>query len=216
MGKVKNPELKPNDRIILIHMPGEKLTIGTKGKVKKIVKTPSFPGSLGYSYDVEWYDENGDVISTLSLIPEADSWLLDDTSINETKKKILSIDDIEKRANFLDLFKKKDYNHILEFFEHIRTLGVVNMYESTQFLGETKEYLEKYFNLYRYNHDISEENEELIEKIIEMTENIRNIMISASIYDLEQKNIEITASSVTNRFRRLKKELLMEFINKKS
>jgi len=60
--------------------------------------------------------------------------------------------------------------------------------------------------------DLSDEDEELIEKIKNMSENVRNIMISAAITDLEQKNREITVTSATNRFNRLAGELLRWFM----
>ena len=54
--------------------------------------------------------------------------------------------------------------------------------------------------------------EELIEKIIEKSEMVRNIMISAAIADLERKNNEITGRSATNRVNRLATELVKEFM----
>lgn len=94
----------------------------------------------------------------------------------------------------------------------IRDLGVVNMLQSGQFLGQTKEYLTKYFDLYRMQRDLDDNDEELIEKIIDMGEKVRNIMISASITDLERKNQEITPQSATNRVNRLTKEILKWYI----
>ena len=37
----------------------------------------------------------------------------------------------------------------MEYLEIIRRLGVVNMFQSGQFLSQTKEYLTKYFDLHR-------------------------------------------------------------------
>jgi hypothetical protein len=45
-----------------------------------------------------------------------------------------------------------------------------------------------------------------------MGEKVRNIMISASITDLERKNQEITPQSATNRVNRLTKEILQWYI----
>ncbi len=77
MSKKQNPKLKEGDRIVLIYMPGEDIDTGTKGKVKKITPQPSFGSEFDYMYDVEWYDEDDKVISTLSLIPQSDTWMLD-------------------------------------------------------------------------------------------------------------------------------------------
>ena len=114
--------------------------------------------------------------------------------------------------NTITLFKKSDLKYVMEYLDIIRRLGVVNMFESGQFLNQTKEYLTKYFDLYRMQQDLDDKNKEMIEKILEMSENVRNIMISAAINDLEQKNIEITGSSATYRVNRLATEVVKHFM----
>ena len=211
----KNPQLKENDRIVLIYMPGESLETGTKGKVLKIERVPSFGGDKdGIQYRVEWYNDNEDVISTLSLLPDSDTWILDP----EFKSKSLQerrFDDLEpliKHHEWAKLFKKSDLKYIMEFLELIRQLGVVNMFQSGQFLGQTKDYITKYFDLHRMQRELDENDEELIEQIIERSEMVRNIMISAAVTDLERKNTEITGRSATNRVNRLASELVKEFM----
>jgi hypothetical protein len=86
------------------------------------------------------------------------------------------------------------------------------MFESGQFLGKTEEYLTKYFDLYRMQQDLDDKDEELIKKILEMSEIVRNIMISAAINDLEQKNKEITGSSATYRVNKLATEVVKYFM----
>jgi hypothetical protein len=216
MSKKKNPPLKEGDRIVLIYMPGENLDPGTKGKVVKIEKTPSFGDGSDYQYRVEWFDDNNKVISTLSLIPGSDSWLFDPEylmdSLNEVK--IVNLDDLINRHNWSKLFKKSDLKYILEFLELIRQLGVVNMFQSGQFLGQTTEWFKKYFDLYKMQRELDDNQEELIEKITEMGEKVRNIMISASITDLERNNKEITSSSATNRMKKLSNEVVKHFMGK--
>lgn len=214
MNKKQNPELKEGDRIVLIYMPGEDLDTGTKGKVKKIGQQPSFGSEFNYKYDVEWYDDNGNVISSLSLLPQGDIWMLDPefNQKNLQEARFTDLDDLIRHHEWSKLFKKVDLQYVLDFLMAIRELGVVNMFESGQFLGQTKEYLTKYFDLYRMQQDLDDNDEELIEKIIDMGEKVRNIMISAAITDLEQQNKEITSQSVTNRINRLKKEILQWYI----
>jgi hypothetical protein len=60
--------------------------------------------------------------------------------------------------------------------------------------------------------ELDENDEELIEKIIEKSEMVRNIMISAAVSDLERKNTEITGRSATNRVNRLATEVVKEFM----
>jgi len=217
MNKKKNPKLKEGDRIVLIYMPGEDVDTGTKGKVKSIGQSPSFNGRIGYMYNVEWYDDDNKVISTLSLLPETDSWILDpeytQNDLNESKNRVITdLDELINRHEWLRLFKKSDLKYIMEYLEVIRQLGVVNMFQSSQFLGQTKDYLTAYFNLHRMQRDLDEDDEEMIEKILEMSENVRNIMISAAVTDLERNNKEITGISATNRVNKLSTEVVKHFM----
>ena len=219
MNKKKNPQLKVGDRIILIYMPGEDIDTGTKGRVKSIGQAPTFGGSPDYMYNVEWFDDDDKVISTLSLLPEVDSWILDpeftQNDLNEAKNRVITdLDELISRHEWSRLFKKSDLKYILDYLEVIRQLGVVNMFQSGQFLGQTKDYLTKYFDLYRMQRELDDNDEEMIEKILEMSENVRNIMISAAVTDLEQKNVEITGKSATNRVNRLATELVKHFMGR--
>ena len=214
MSKKQNPKLKEGDRIVLIYMPGEDVDTGTKGKVKRIGQQPSFGSEFDYMYDVEWYDDDEKVISTLSLLPQTDTWMLDreytQNDLNEGR--IIDLDELIKRHEWSRLFKKSDLKYVMEYLEIIRRLGVVNMFQSGQFLSQTEEYLTKYFDLYRMQQDLDNKDEEMIEKILEMSENVRNIMISAAINDLEQKNKEITGSSATYRVNKLATEVVKYFM----
>jgi hypothetical protein len=214
MSKKKNPELKKDDRIVLVYMPGEDIDAGTKGKVTNVSKAPSFGGKSDFIYNVEWYDDDDKVISLLSLLPDNDSWILDreyiQNDLNESK--IVDLDDLIRRHEWSRLFKKSDLKYLIDYLGAIRELSVVNMLQSGQFLGQTKEYLTKYFDLYRMQRELDDNHEELIEKIINMSQKVRNIMISAAINDLEQNNIEITPESATKRVNKLSNEVLKHFI----
>lgn len=219
MSKKKNPQLKQGDRIILIYMPGEDIDTGTKGRVKSIGQAPTFGGSPDYMYNIDWLDDDNKVISTLSLLPEVDSWILDpeftQNDLNESKSRVITdLDELIKRHEWSRLFKKSDLKYIMEYLEVIRQLGVVNMFQSGQFLGQTKDYLTKYFDLYRMQRELDDNDEEKIEKVLEMSENVRNIMISAAIRDLEQNNKEITGQSATHRVNRLATELVKHFMGR--
>ena len=214
MSKNKTPKLKEGDRKELIYKPGENIVHGTKRKVKKIGQQPSFGSEFDYMYDVEWYDDDENVISSLSLLPQSDTWMLDPefNQKNLQEARFTELDDLINHHEWSKLFKKSDLQYILDFLMVIRELGVVNMMESGQFLGQTSEYLKKYFDLYRMQREIDDNKEELIEKVIDMGENVRNIMISAAITDLEQKKQEITGRSATNRLNRLAGEILKWYI----
>ena len=217
MSKKQNPKLKEGDRIVLIYMPGEDVDTGTKGKVKRIGQQPSFGSEFDYMYDVEWYDDDEKVISTLSLLPQTDTWMLDreysQNDLNDLNEgRNIDLDELIKRHEWSRLFKKSDLKSIMEYLNAIKRLGVVNMFESGQFLGKTEDYLTTYFNLYRKQQDLDDKDEELIKKILEMSEMVRNIMISAAVTDLEQKNKEITGSSATHRVNKLATEVVKYFM----
>ena len=210
MSKKQNPKLKEGDRIVLIYMPGEDVDTGTKGKVRKITQQPSFDSEFNYMYDVEWYDDNENVISTLSLIPQSDTWMLDPefSQKNLQEARFTDLDDLIRHHEWSTLFKKADLQYVLDFLMAIRDLGVVNMLQSGQFLGETKEYLTKYFDLYQMGRKIDKDDKELIKKIIDMGDKVRNIMILASMTDLERQKRKLTSELVTKRLNRLRIEIL--------
>lgn len=64
-----NPKVKIGDRVVCIQMQGDNdsVPIGTKGTVQKISKDP-----WGNQIEVKW--DNG---STLSLLDDADVWMLE-------------------------------------------------------------------------------------------------------------------------------------------
>ena len=108
-----NPELKKDDRIVLVHMDGESLGAGIKGKVTGIENVPKFTSSdIGVQYRVEWYDESNNIFSMLSLIPETDAWIIDtDYEVESLQEiKIKDVDDLVKIGEFLSLFDKGEIN----------------------------------------------------------------------------------------------------------
>jgi len=210
MSKNKNPKLKEGDRIVLIYMPGEDIDTGTKGKVIKIGQQPSSNSEFDYLYEMEWYDDDGNVISSLSLLPQSDTWMLDPefSQKNLQEARFTDLDDLIRHHEWSTLFKKADLQYVLDFLMAIRDLGVVNMLQSGQFLGETKEYLTKYFDLYQMGRKIDKDDKELIKKIIDMGDKVRNIMILASMTDLERQKRKLTSELVTKRLNRLRIEIL--------
>ena len=74
-----NPKLEVGDRIMLIHMYGEDISIGSKGKVIGFNQQPKMRSTdSGMGYWVEFYDPDTEkFISKLTLIPEDDVWIYD-------------------------------------------------------------------------------------------------------------------------------------------
>ena len=73
--KKRNQDLEIGDRVLLLHMEGEDL-YDIEGVVKEISPIPKFTNEdLGFMYTMEWYNDEGNVISTLSMMPETDKWV---------------------------------------------------------------------------------------------------------------------------------------------
>ena len=71
----KNSELKVGDRVWLVYMLGETFS-DMEGVVTSIGQSPKDkPEDSGIMYNMKWYDDDGKVVSTLSLIPETDKWV---------------------------------------------------------------------------------------------------------------------------------------------
>ena len=225
MRKKLNPELKEGDRIVLVHMDGESLGAGIKGKVLKIEKTPKFTSNdIGFQYGVEWYDENDNVMSNLSLIPDSDAWILDsDYDIEPIHEmNIKDVDDLVSVGEFLGLFNRGELNKIYQFLELERRLGTHNMFtEGGKFILSGPDYIKDYIKLKSYEREFDEDQEELIEKIIEMSQETKDIFIRAAMKLLENENKEVSVRNIQRSMQRLantaKKFWMQEahkFINK--
>jgi hypothetical protein len=221
-----NPKLKEGDRIVLVHMDGESLGTGIKGKVTNIEQTPKFSSSdLGFQYAVEWYDYDDKVISRLSLIPESDAWILDSDYDIEPLQEIINIkdvDDLVSIGEFLGLFNRGELNKIYKFLELERRLGTHNMFtEGGKFILSGPDYIKDYIKLKSYESEFDEDKEEIIEKLIEMSQETKDIFIRAAMKLLENENKEVSVRNIQRSMQRLantaKKFWMQEahkFINK--
>lgn len=218
MSKKQSPKLKVGDRIVLINMPGENIFIGTKGKVKRIGQQPSFGSEFDYMYDVEWYDDDEKVISTLSLLPQTDTWMLDReyTQNDLNEEKFTDLDELERKINFLKSFKKKDLQDIMEYVENLRGVGLVNTLEMGQFIGSGREYLQKFVDFHKMRNNLSSEEENLLEKALDMSDIVRNNLINAGVEILEKNKQEITAEKVKRNMNVLIKGILEHFMRNTS
>jgi hypothetical protein len=189
MKKNINPELKKNDRIILIHMNGETMGSGIKGKVLKKVSLPNSSDM----YEVEWYEDDYDskVISKLSLIVGIDSWIFD-----MDQKQIQE----HNFSDFLKLMSKSDRNKIIELFNLERDLSTHNMFtEGGKFLACGPEYIKDYIKLKSYDNNFTEDQNDIIDEIISKSQETKDILIRSAIKSLEDNKEEITISKVQTR-----------------
>jgi hypothetical protein len=210
-----NPELKTGDRIMLLHMNDEDIPPGTKGKVIKIANTPKFTkDDLGFMYDMEWYGDEGNVISKLSMSPENDGWVYDKmyymetpTDINESKYE--NLDDVMKSYKVVSSLPKTEMKIIQTYLELIRELGIVNMFEAPMFVGASKSYLQDFIKIKSYERDF---DEDLVEQILDMADEVRNIIISKSIQTVEERGQEPTINNIQREMKLLSQMCVKYFM----
>jgi len=200
-----NPKLEVGDRIILVHMDGEDVGPGTKGEVIKIEKMPSFGSSIDYQYRVNWFDDNGKVISTLSLLPDADGWIIDqEEKENIQEINFKNLDDLIAKGEFLACFSKRELEEVYKFLELERQIGSHNMaMEGGKFLLMGPDYIKDFFKLQSYHIKPDEDKEILIKKLINRSEDIYNLFIRASMKYLENKEIDYSLKDVQKTMVRL-------------
>ena len=205
MKKGLNPKLETGDRIILVHMEGEDVGAGTKGKVIKLEKTPSFGKSPDYQYRVEWFDDEGKVISTLALLPDVDGWIIDEEEKENIQEiNFRSLDDLISKGDFLACFSKRDLDEIYKFLELERQIGSHNMaMEGGKFLLMGPDYIRDFFKLQSYHITPDEDKQILIDKLIGRAQDMYDLFVRASIKYLENKDSEITIPAVQRTMGRL-------------
>ena len=204
MKKGLNPKLDVGDRIILVHMDGEDVGPGTKGEVIKIEKIPSFGGSVDYQYRINWFDDGGKVISTLSLLPDIDGWLLDEEKGDIQEINFKSLDDLISKGDFLACFSKRDLDEVYKFLELERRIGSHNMaMEGGKFLLMGPDYIRDFFKLQSYHREPDEVKQILIDKLVDRAQDMYDLFVRASIKYLENKDKEITIPAVQKTMGRL-------------
>lgn len=204
MKKGLNPKLEVGDRIILVHMDGEDVGPGTKGEVIKIEKTPSFGGESNYQYRVNWFNDEGEVISTLSLLPDIDGWLLDEEKKDIQEINFKNLDDLISKGDFLSCFSKRDLDEIYKFLELERQIGSHNMaMEGGKFLLMGPDYIRDFFKLQSYHRKPDEDKQILIDKLVDRAQDMYDLFVRASIKYLENKDSEITIPAVQRTMGRL-------------
>jgi hypothetical protein len=221
-----NPELKKDDRIVLVHMDGESLGAGIKGKVISLENVPKFTGrDIGVQYRVEWYDENNNIFSRLSLIPEEDAWIIDtDYDVESLQEiKIKDVDDLVAWGDFLTTFGKDDLNSICEFLELERRSGFFNMAtEGGRFLLSGRDYIKSFIKLksFEINFDAKDKNTHKL--LLSRAQEVRDIFIRGAMKYLEEKdqepdipNIQKTMQKLARTSKEWWKNNANKYLNKK-
>ena len=111
-----------------------------------------------------------------------------------------NIDKVMELSEYLSSFKKSELRTINDYLLKIRNLGVVNMFQSGDFLMMTKQYFLDFMKLESYKRDFDEDE---INEIADLVDDVRNIMISAGIKKVESGGSNIEVRSVEGAIRLL-------------
>jgi hypothetical protein len=111
-----------------------------------------------------------------------------------------NIKDVMEIGEYLSSFKKSELRTINDYLLKIRNLGVVNMFQSGDFLMITKQYFLDFMRLESYKKDFDEDE---INEIADLVDVVRNIMISAGIRKVESGGGNIEVRSVEGAIRLL-------------
>jgi hypothetical protein len=216
-----NPELKKGDVVILLHMDGESVPIGSRGFViEKIPQPRQRSTDSGYGYKVEWYDiDTNKLLSKFPLFPEDDGWIFDrqyyeseGNNINESSFK--DVDDLVEWGEFFQLFSKTELNIICELLELERRSGFFNMItDGGSFLLSGPEYIKDFIKLQSYRKEFDEEEEEVHELILSRAQKVRDIFIRKSMKYLEDKGQEVEIPKIQRMMVRLAQTAKKYWIN---
>ena len=205
-----NPELKKGDVVMLLHMEGESVPVGSRGFVVEKIVQPKFkPKDSGYGYKVEWHDKKGNIISTYPLFPEDDGWVFDKKYYESNPENLQedmfkNVDDLVAWGDFLNTFGKDDLNSICEFFELERRCGFFNMVtEGGRFLLSGRDYIKSFIKLKSFEINFDEKDKNTHKLLLSRSQEVIDIFIRGAMKYLEEKDQELEIPNIQKTMRRL-------------
>jgi hypothetical protein len=191
MSKKLNPELKPDDRIVIIELLGEpQLSFGDRGTVKGIQKGPGF-----VQYVVKW--DNG---SSLYLLDE-DKWMYE-SEFDEMRERKMKKNIKENKSTDLKHFNML---FIKKYLNKLREAGVVNMFAAAPYLYMGKERL-------AHEHKYNDTNE-AFDELVDMADKTQGEMVNGVISILEDENKEVTVENINSALRRYAPKIISFYAN---
>jgi hypothetical protein len=193
MSKKLNPELKPDDRIVVIELLGEpQLSFGDRGTVKGIQKGPGF-----VQYVVKW--DNG---SSLYLLDE-DKWMYESEfdEMRERKRK-KNIQENKSTDLTLHAMLVKHFNmlYLKKYLNKLRESSVVNMLAASPYLYMGKERL-------AHEHKYSDTNESF-DELLDMADQAQREMVSGVISILEEEDKELSSENINSKLKRYSPKII--------
>jgi hypothetical protein len=187
MSRIINPKLKVGDRIVCVDMEDESNYVGKRGTVIDINKGPGF-----LQYNVKW-DDGGSL-----FLLDTDKWIYEKdykrkSKVNESK----SVGDLANDSKILKYFKMLK---IKKYLDLLQKISVTNMFGASPYLYIGKDILRKE----HYNQDSPE-----FDELLELSEDVKSIMIRGAMQILEDEGKEITTEKVMSTIKRWAPKVLM-------
>jgi hypothetical protein len=209
---LNRPELKENDRVVLMTMHGESgIEIGLPpkqkhaGTVRKVVVIFGVP-----QYKVDWDDENFNK-KNFQILSDVDDYMREEDYYelfpNRRKKIDESIDPDFARKN-KNLVQDFQMAKMHRFYEDLRMSGVVNMVWAAPYfwMGE-----DRIAHNHFYDEIDDDERAKAFESVLDSADEIKNILVNGSIKTLKRDGKKDDLKSV-NRMAERKAIQIVSFI----
>jgi polyphosphate kinase 2 len=129
------------------------------------------------------------------------------TTINEN-----FIDDMKP---LLPILQSDDSGHIFNFLIALRDSGIVNMMQSPDFTWSGRDFLDKYLKIQELQDSYQQiEDEDEKENLLQLAEKSQQVMISAALRNLQDKEQELSTNNINRELRKLGPLALRYFMMK--
>ena len=197
--KIKNlnrPELKENDRVVLMTMHGESgIEIGLPpkqkhaGTVRKVVVIFGVP-----QYKVDWDDENFNK-KNFQILSDVDDYMREEDYYelfpNRRKKVDESIDPDFARKN-KNLVQDFEMAKMHKFYNALRISSVVNMFAASSYFWMGKDRIAHQ----HFYEEMDDDRAEAFEEVLDSADEIKDILIRGSLKTLEREGKQVTLDAV--------------------
>jgi len=177
-----NPELKKDDKIVLLSMSDFSVDPYTKGIVERKV---DFAGSTIYT--IKWEDG-----SNYNLLSDVDKWMMADDfekKFKKQKKDITEDYSSEIISKNIDILKYFNWKFLQKYLIMVRDSGITNMFGAAPYLYIGKNKIEQEI-VYK---DLDSDD---LEDVLENAEQAREEMIRGTVKYLEANNKEVNVENV--------------------
>ena len=193
---LNRPELKENDRVVLMTMHGESgIEIGLPPKVKHAGTVREVVVVFGVpQYRVDWDNEDFKR-KNFQILSDVDDFMREEDYYelfpNRRKKIDESIDPDFARKN-KNLVQDFQMAKMYRFYEDLRKSSVVNMWGAAPYFWMGKDRIAHQ----HFYDEMSDDKAEAFEKVLDSADEIKDIIIRGTLKTLEREGKEVTLDSV--------------------